>query len=253
LAKIPLDRLLAATSRAERTHFWFRGFRRFVRPLLARAAAGRTGLALLDCGCGTGANLALLGEFGRACGVDLTWLGLEHARGQGHGRIAQASVTDLPFLPGRFDIVTSFDVLYCLEDEHEARAIAEMRRVLKPGGAAIINVAALELLKGTHGVVLGGEVRRYTAGLLRRSLERGGFRPERLTYTNFSIFPIVLPVRLAQRLTGMKDAGSAELEISVPPAPVNATLSALLAIEARMVQHVNMPIGSSVLCLARRV
>ena len=36
-----MDQLLDATARAEREHFWFRGFRRFVAPLLARAVAGR--------------------------------------------------------------------------------------------------------------------------------------------------------------------------------------------------------------------
>ena len=34
-----MDRLLEATARAERDHFWFRGFRRFIEPLVADAAA----------------------------------------------------------------------------------------------------------------------------------------------------------------------------------------------------------------------
>src|SRR6516162_590345 len=50
----PMDRLLAATRAVERDHFWFRGFRRFVTPLVADAVAGRSAPRLLDCGCGTG-------------------------------------------------------------------------------------------------------------------------------------------------------------------------------------------------------
>jgi hypothetical protein len=57
-----VDRLLEATARAERDHVWFRGFRRVVSPMLARAAAGRSPLRLLDCGFGTGTNLRLLLE-----------------------------------------------------------------------------------------------------------------------------------------------------------------------------------------------
>ena len=46
-------RLLEATARAERDHFWFRGFRRFIEPLVADAASASS-LDILDCGCGTG-------------------------------------------------------------------------------------------------------------------------------------------------------------------------------------------------------
>ena len=72
-----VDHLLRATARAEARHFWFRGFRAFVTPLLQRAIAGRPTAALLDCGCGTGANVELLGRFGRAFGFDLTEVGLQ--------------------------------------------------------------------------------------------------------------------------------------------------------------------------------
>ena len=82
-----MDRLLELTYRAERTHFWFRGFRRFVTPWLSQAAGGRTDLRLLDCGCGTGANLALLARHGVAFGFDLTARGLEFARAHGVNHI----------------------------------------------------------------------------------------------------------------------------------------------------------------------
>ena len=86
-----MDKLLDATARAEREHFWFRGFRRFVAPLLARAAGQRTDLRILDCGCGTGNNLRMLRRYGRATGIDLTFSGLAYARRQGERLVARAS------------------------------------------------------------------------------------------------------------------------------------------------------------------
>ena len=147
-----MDRLLEATFRAERRHFWFRGFRRFVRPLLARAVGSQSNARLLDCGCGTGSNLALLAEFGTAFGLDLTWTGLRFARGAGRTRLARANVARLPFPGEMFDVVTSFDVLYSLPREDELDAAAEMVRVLKPGGALVVNVAAMAVLRGNHSV-----------------------------------------------------------------------------------------------------
>jgi SAM-dependent methyltransferase len=241
-----MDRLLEATARAERDHFWFRGFRRFVEPLVAAAARGRRP-TILDCGCGTGHNLELLRRYGDTYGIDLTWAGLQYARGRGERRIARATAARLPFPDARFGLVTSFDVLYSLPDDVERDAIAEMFRVLAPGGTLIVNVAALESLRGNHSV-LSGEVRRYSKRDLRRRLEAAGFRVTHSTYTNLAILPMVAAVRLKQRLAG--DHVESQEEITVPPAPVNTLLSGLLALEAAALRVVNMPIGSSLVAVA---
>ena len=70
-----MDRLLTATHRVEAQHFWFRGLRRFLVPLVAQAAGGRPNARLLDCGCGTGVNLPLLSRFGAVAAVDLNAYG----------------------------------------------------------------------------------------------------------------------------------------------------------------------------------
>jgi SAM-dependent methyltransferase len=244
-----MDRLLEATARAERDHFWFRGFRRFVTPLFDQAVGGRRDLLMLDCGCGTGHNLQLLRRAGRAVGIDLTFSGLQYAAARGDRRVAQASAGTLPFGDRRFDIVTSFDVIYSLPDAIERAAVAEMWRVLKPGGHLVLNVAAMPVLHGSHSV-LSGEIRRYSKSGLRRLLEGAGFTIQRITYTNFSTFPLTAGVRLAQRFMGGHRESAAE--ISVPPPPVNALLSGVLGLEAAALKVTNMPAGSSLLCLARK-
>src|SRR4051812_26110461 len=97
-----VEHLLRATARAEARHFWFRGFRRFVTSFLQRALAGRSNPRLLDCGCGTGANVDLLAAFGRAYGFDLSAIGLRLGREAGRTRLAQATVTSAPFPSGSF-------------------------------------------------------------------------------------------------------------------------------------------------------
>jgi ubiquinone/menaquinone biosynthesis C-methylase UbiE len=243
-----MDRLLEATARAERNHFWFRGLRRFVAPLLEDAATGIPSPTILDCGCGTGHNLLMLRRYGRAVGIDLTWTGLSYAHERGSRAIAQATAAVLPFASGTFDIVTSFDVIYALSDADEQAALGEMFRVLKPGGHLVVNVAAMNLLKGNHSV-LALEVRRYNRESLRARLERTGFAVRRMSYTNATILPIVAAVRLGQRLSGHQES---EEEISIPPAPVNAALTAVLALEAALLRFVNMPFGSSLMALAQK-
>ena len=245
---VSMDRLLEATARAERDHFWFHGFRRFVHPWLAQATRGLPDPRILDCGCGTGHNLSMLRQYGRAWGIDLTWSGLAHAHGLGERGVARASVTDLPFASEQFDLVTSFDVLYALDDTLERKALDEMYRVLRPGGQILINVAALKMLTGNHSV-LGGEVRRYSREELRAHVERTGFVVRRITYTNFLLLPLVLFVRFVQRLGGHHESDN---EITVPSPPVNAILAGTLALEAHALKRMDMPAGSSLLALAQK-
>jgi SAM-dependent methyltransferase len=244
-----VEQLLRATAIAEARHFWFRGFRAFVTPLLRQAIAGRPDPLLLDCGCGTGANVELLGTFGRAFGFDLAEIGLQFGREVGRTRLARASVTAVPFPSGAFDVVTSFDVLYALEGADQRAAIAEMHRLLKPGGFVIVNVAAMKILRGDHSA-FGGEIHRYNRDELRAGLEAAGFEILRLTYTNATLFAPLAVLRLLQRRRGLRKDMEAQLEILVPPAPINAIMTGVLRCEGVWLRWFDAPFGSSLLCLA---
>ena len=247
-----VDDLLRATARAEERHFWFRGFRRFVRPLVQQALAGTPDARILDCGCGTGANLALFTPFGAAYGFDRSAAGLQTGRLLGHRGLVRASAAAIPFASGTFDLVTSFDVLYALEDPEERAAVAEMYRAARPGGHVLVNVAAMNVLRGDHSV-LSHEVRRYTRASLSRLLGDAGFRVARLTYTNAALFLPMLAARAWQRTRGLAAEADATAEISVPAAPVNAALGALLCLESLWLRAGGTsPFGSSLLCLARK-
>jgi SAM-dependent methyltransferase len=240
-----IDRLLELTSRAEASHFWFRGFRRFVTPLLDRAAAGRTNLDVLDVGCGTGFNLQHLERYGSAVGIDLAASGLLFAKRAGRP-LLRADATSIPFASERFDLVTSFDMLQCVPND--GAAFAEVARVLRPGGHFVGNVAAMEILHGDHSV-LSNEVRRYSRKGLTAALEAARLKPLVVHYAFGSVFPLVLAVRVMQRMRGARATGQ---EITVPAAPVNGLLTALVAAEASVARLVPMPFGSSLVFLAQK-
>jgi SAM-dependent methyltransferase len=105
----------------------WRGLGRW-RTWLARGATGRT----LDLGTGTGRNLPLLGPGARAVGVDPHADALARARRRGIPLVV-ARAEALPFRTGAFDTVVVGLVLCSVEDPDAA--LAEVRRVLRPGGA----------------------------------------------------------------------------------------------------------------------
>jgi SAM-dependent methyltransferase len=244
-----MDRMLEATAAAEERHFWFRGLRRQARVLLDQALGARRSVRIVDCGTGTGRNLDWLADFGFAVGIERSAAGLRVGRAH-RRRIVQASVTHLPLSDASVDLATSFDVLYCLDAESERRAVQEMWRVLRPDGVALVNAAALDVLRGSHSV-LTGEVRRYTRRRLADLLQAAGFTIERLTYTTMTPFPAALVIRSLERLTG-RGASASDADLRVPPRPVNALFDAALAVEARLLGWVNLPIGTSVMCVARK-
>jgi SAM-dependent methyltransferase len=246
-----VDHLLRATAAAEARHFWFRGFRWFVRPLVRRATRDRRGARILDCGCGTGANIEWLRRFGLPYGFDLTPAGLYIGRAAGRRNLVRARVEEVPFPDGSFDLVTSFDVLYALEPDAARAAVAEMFRLARPGGWAIVNVAAMPVLRGDHSI-LSRELRRYTRRELRGLLEGAGFEIAWISHTNQTLFLPMLAARSWHRRRGLASEPDATAEIRLPPAPINAALTALLFLESLWVRIVPGAFGSSLLALARK-
>jgi SAM-dependent methyltransferase len=240
--------LLELTSRAEATHFWFRGFREFVRPVILEMSGGRRDLRIIDCGCGTGHNIRLLEPYGRVVGFDLHQSGVAMTHASG-ATVVRADAAHAPFASDTFDIATSFDVMQCLEPD--AAVVREMSRLVRPGGRVLVTMAALEVLRGDHSLSWQ-EVRRYTPAKARELFAQAGLRVDRLSFLFGSLFPLMLTVRCAQRLLRPFRAHRPETDIAVPSAPVNALLTAVVMAEARVARLVSLPIGSSLLVVGRK-
>jgi SAM-dependent methyltransferase len=242
------QRLFDLTERAQAHHAWYHGFRAYVRPIVAELAAGRTGLHIIDCGCGTGHNLELLRPYGAAVGFDLSAAALRYARARGVP-VARADAVQTPFAGAVADIVTSFDVMQCTPDD--GGVVREMARIAKPGGAVVITMAAFDALRGDHSEVWQ-EYRRYTPAVARALAEQAGLRVERLRFMFGTLLPFMLAARLGQRVARRFRGVRNDTDITVPAAPINALLTWLVEGEAAVAQRLPKPVGSSLLLVARK-
>jgi SAM-dependent methyltransferase len=227
----------------DRQHWWFRG-RLHVLLAVLRASLPRRRLRLLELGCGTGNVLRALAEFGDAVGMEHDQRLIAAARADGLDVRYGTIPDDLVVPKGWADVVLLLDVLEHLDDE--AAALATARRALTAGGTLVITVPAFAWLWSAHDLALGHR-RRYTAGQLRGVVERAAFAVTRVTYFSTLLFPGVALIRWFKR-----DHDARAHDLWRPPAPLNALLARCFAAERHLVPRFRLPVGSSLLLIARR-
>lgn len=244
---------------AEAGMWWYRA----LHARIGDALDGTHG-RVLDAGCGTGGLLARLR--GRA-GIEL--FGLEYAAAaaaraaaKSGARIVRGSINALPFADASFAAVVSADVL-CHGAVEPATALAELQRVLAPGGLLVLNMPSYSWLLSAHDRMVHN-VRRTTAGALARDLAAAGFAQVRAHYWNSLLLPLMILQRKvlargpapgkalgnAQRDNAQRDKGKTMSDVAAFPPIIDATFHALTALERRL--GLKLPAGGSVLATARK-
>jgi SAM-dependent methyltransferase len=232
--------------RVEQEHWWYTGRRKiltgFVEEICRQVTDRRP--RILDVGCGTGANLLMLSEYGEAEGVDISEDALAFCRERGLDKVRLGAGEKLPYEDGTFDLVTALDVVEHMDDD--LAGVREMRRVLRPGGRVLLFVPTFMFLWGLQDDV-SNHRRRYRLPELRRVLEQAGFEIERTTYANITFFLPILVMRQLMRLTGLK----ADSENNINVTALNGVLGSVFGAESWLLKFMNLPFGVSGLCVAR--
>jgi len=238
----------AIMRRVEATHWWFVGRRKIIRSFLERIVKDGPAapLKILDVGCGTGANLEMLSEFGTAEGVDVSAEALSFCQARGLVNVKLGEAEHLPYEAGSFDLVTGLDVVEHLDDDRAG--LREMARVLRPGGRALLFVPAFMFLWGVQDDI-SNHRRRYTLNELKRAVRESGFEVERASYVNISFFAPILLGRLIMRATGLRPESENNITIGF----LNGVLGKLLGAESLPLRYLNFPFGVSIICVARKI
>jgi ubiquinone/menaquinone biosynthesis C-methylase UbiE len=238
----------------EEDFWWFAGMREITRSLLDQVCAKGIPRRALDAGCGTGGRLSWLRQYTGSesvVGIDVSQTALEFCRARDQRELAQGSIAQLPFAESSFDLVTSFDVFQHVLDKGDVHAIAEIYRVLRPGGFAFVRVSAYEWLRSAHDEALAVQ-RRYTLGGLSEEMRRAGFSVRRATYAN----TLLLPVAAIKRLV-LSRLGSENAESEVKPWPkslhwLDGLLRLPLKLEAKVLRKIDLPFGVSAICIGEK-
>jgi ubiquinone/menaquinone biosynthesis C-methylase UbiE len=205
--------------------WYFRSLHGHMERELVRALPAEREARVLDAGCGTGGLILRLRERHPAwtwSGIDLSAIACDYARQRTGGDIREASIVALPFSDGEFDAVVSTDVVCQVDDP--AAALAELFRVLRPGGLVALNMPAYMWLWSYHDAAVQNK-RRYTRPEVHALLVAAGFRGVRATHWNALPFPLLYARRKFFRPAG----GTSDVKLH--PAPVELGLRAAMAVE----------------------
>lgn len=229
----------------EDSHWWFVGRRAILEEFLRQITdKSKAETKILDVGCGTGANLEMLRQFGTAEGVDVSDDALEFCRRKGltvHKGLAE----ELPFADESFDVVTALDVIEHLDDD--VAGLREMHRILKTGGKTLIFVPAFMWLWGVQDDISNHRI-RYTKKQIIERLQKAGFTIERATYANWTFFAPILGGRTLMKLTGIKPESENNVNISA----LNGIFGKIFSAERLWLKNFDFPFGVSIVITASR-
>jgi SAM-dependent methyltransferase len=222
--------------RIERDHWWFVARRQILSQAIG--ACVPEGARVLDIGCGTGANIAVLGSRYDCVGIDTSEAALSYARAAyPHIRFVRASHPDqTPDLRG--DAFLLSDVLEHIDDD--IGFLESWCSLLSPGGHIFITVPASDVAWSPHDTNHGHR-RRYTPERLRKVWENLDVVELTLTHFNTRLLPLVRWLRAFTAWRG-STVGEADTDLWVPPLPLNGILQRIFAGESpRLLRSMDRP------------
>lgn len=238
--------------RFESSYWWYKGLHRILLDVLRDLRCDASAL-FLDAGCGTGQNLANVSSSitSKSWGFDVAAEATRYWTKRSLSTVCRASINDIPFPGDTFDFVMSVDVLEC-SGVDERQAYGEMWRVAKKGGYLVLVVPAYDwLMEEEHHKAVHAS-RRYTKERLKILLEHRSVEIVRMTH----LFAAVLPAVAMYRLVLAKLHGRASIPTSnlrPLPSALNNLLLQVVSAEGRVLRFFDLPIGSSILAVARKI
>jgi SAM-dependent methyltransferase len=165
--------------------------------------------------------------------------------------LLQFDLARCPLPDSCVDAVVALNVLEHIADD--GKALAQIARVLRPGGVAYIEVPAGARLYDIYDELLR-HYRRYSAAGVAELSRRAGLDPVRVTHLGCLVFPLfVLAKRRNQRLlAGSPAAKRAEVARNIGASRRSTALGLALALEERLGRLIRFPFGIRVLLLLRK-
>jgi SAM-dependent methyltransferase len=231
--------------RVEEAHWWYGALHRLIFQTLESELPDWREKTILDVGCGTGAILKQLGNPEKNVGIDLAPEAISFCQERGLNNVRQGDICASPFADASFDAVICSSVLYHQWVSDVEGAVREMHRVLRPGGALLVNVPAFPFLHSAHDEAVM-TARRFRKAEIRQLLLGQSFKIRRLTYWTTLLFPLAVAARTLGGSKMGRDFETAKASL------LQHAFAQIMTFELRLLRNVSLPFGVALLAVARK-
>ncbi len=225
---------------SESSHWWFVAKRIFIDAIIPKNHYSR----ILDVGCGTGEMTTFLNDRGSVTRIENSRYAQQYLRAKRIPYI-DVSITAYPIDPNAYDLICFFDVLYHRSIVNDVNVLQEAHTRLKKNGLLCVTDCAIPQLWSNHDVLMHAR-ERYTKKDIEQKIISSGFTILRSSYIYFCTFPFFVIQRLLNKYISFET-------VKTPPTVLNSFLILLCSFEAKLLQKINFPIGSSVIILAQKL
>lgn len=231
-------------------HWWYEGRRRILATLI-KGLKLPPDAKIMEAGCGPGANLKMLAQFGTVSAFEPDEYALNYCRVYSGLPASQIQPGFLPApIPAAgsfaapFDLVGAFDVIEHVQQDQEA--LRALFNVTKPGGYALFTVPAFPFLWSQHDVA-NHHHRRYVLPEFEKKLRDAGFEITLISYYNYFLFPLVAAVRFIKKWLKRDNPDE-----TLPHPLINKILLTIFSLEAQMLGTLPLPFGVSIIAVCQR-
>ncbi len=233
----------------ENTHFWYKARREIIEEGLKSHKLLEDNLSVLEIGSANGTNIEYFKKYyNKIKGSEINEEALNIAKHKNPEiQFVQGA---LPFNIGfgdeQFDVIFLFDVLEHVEDD--TAALNEIYKRLKLNGTVVLTVPAYQFLFGAFDK-LSYHFRRYNNKTLSKKLENANFKILMNSYFNFWLFPVILILRLMEKISKPNKPKGSKLMNPV----INMLFYKIMKSEKLFLsKKIRLPLGSSIITLANK-
>lgn len=233
----------------EKFHWWFIYRQKILKFFLKNYLLDLNKAAnIIDIGCGTGGNIQILSEyFDNITGIDNNDLAINYCREKGFENIIKGELPELTMIEDdSADLILLFDVLEHVDDDEFSLSV--MSNKLKDNGYLLMTVPAFNFLWSQHDTDFHHK-RRYNLKILKKLIQKLGFKIIKASYIYFLLFPLILFMRILKQF--FKNLAKKD-DFQLNNKFLNLFIIKFLSIEKLLLKWINFPFGSSIIILAKK-
>ena len=225
-------------------HWWLVSRKKIIRSILNIYLTPDKNKNILEIGCGSGGLLKLLSNYGNLSAIELDDFSRKNAQKKNICSVKYGKLPEDISNNTIYETIFLFDVLEHIEKDK--KSIKKINKLLNEGGLFILTVPAFMFFWSSHDET-SHHKRRYSMSELTILLDSCGFNIKYSSYFNTILLPLIVIVRLLNKLLGNQDD-----DLKKEKKIINHILKFFFSLESMFLPKFSFPFGVSIFIICQK-